>query len=114
MGAVFAPVGGGSLDKVHAFSILADHLQLEEKPISAIRLDIFRTVWNLGLDFFQQAEQPDPKRLKLYGEGWEMLSDLYEALAEMEEAAMAENHAANLAAFLSARSAEIEQDEAGA
>ena len=99
------PLGGGRIDKVEAFNILFECLQLEERSISAVRLDIFRLVFQLGQQIACESKKEN-NSLELWDESWGMLKGLYEGLAEIEGRVMQGTHEANLKQFLSLRSVE--------
>lgn len=111
MGAVYAPLGGGRIGKVEAFNILSDSLQLEERPISAIRLDLFRLVFLLGQHISYESKHGS-NTLELWDENWDMLNGLYEGLAAIEGRVMKETHEANLKQFLSSRSVDQFEEDA--
>lgn len=104
--AVFAPIGGGRLNKVEAFDILSERLGIHERPLSTVRLDLFRLVFLLGTEFQEQRGNPRKNQLELWDEGWSLIGDLYESLAEIETQAMKPTHEATLRRFLDERSAE--------
>ncbi|MDQ2773242.1 MAG: hypothetical protein M3Y54_22380 [Bacteroidota bacterium] len=105
MGAVYMPLGGGSINKVDAFNILSDRLLLEEKPISTLRLEVFRLVFTLGQHISYHGTK-GKNDLDLWQESWDMLAGFYEGLAEIEDLVMADTHQANLQQVLELRSAE--------
>ncbi len=110
VGAIFTPIGGGRLDKAQAFDVLAEALHIDERPIGAVRTDLFRLVFEVGgyalaqLDRTAQGRPP----LVLWGESWQLLGALYEALNGLELEAMRSTHAANLEQFLTERAAEAD------
>ncbi len=104
------PLGGGHINKVDAFNILSERLLLEEKPISELRLEIFRMVILLGRFMTSDINQ-GKNSLELWEENWDMLNGLYEGLAEIEGLVMKDTHEANLKQFLKLRSAaQLEED----
>jgi hypothetical protein len=110
MGAVYMPLGGGHINKVDVFNILSEKLQLEEKPLSELRLGVFRMVYLLGQHMDYEG-QHGKNSLNLWQENWDMLSGLYEGLAEIESLVMKDTHEANLKQFLELRRAEqLEED----
>ncbi len=111
MGAFYAPLGGGRIGKAEAFNILSEKLQLEEKPISMIRLEVFRLVSLLGQHIAFDS-QNGKNTLELWRENWDMLNGLYEGLAEIEGLVMKDTHQANLQRFLALRSAEQFEEDA--
>lgn len=112
MGAVFSPIGGGAIGKAEAFDLLAERLNLLETPISEVRRNIFRLVFQLGTDSQNQIGNPRNPSLELEQESWALLGDLYEGLSDIEERAMKAPHADNLALFLERRAAEQAQNDA--
>ncbi len=104
------PLGGGHINKVDVFNILSEKLQLEEKPLSELRLGVFRMVYLLGQHMDYEG-QHGKNSLNLWQENWDMLSGLYEGLAEIESLVMKDTHEANLKQFLELRRAEqLEED----
>lgn len=112
MYAQFTPIAGGSLAPAKAFNILAERLGITEQPISQVRRRLFRFLH----DFTQLALQhPDTvKKLALVEDGIEVLADLYEGLADVEDEAQTETCKANLATYLEARALAARQEEAQA
>lgn len=105
------PLGGGSINKVDAFNILSDRLQLEEKPISTLRLEVFRLVFLLGQHISYHGIR-GKNDLDLWEENWAMLGGLYEGLAEIEDLVMSDTHQDNLKRVLELRSDEqLQEDE---
>lgn len=101
--AVFAPIGGGRISKAEAFDVLAEKLGLEERPLSEIRRDVFRLVFDLGRFAFEHG-QHGKIGLDMWAESFEALGGLYEGLAGMEHQAMEPTHKANLERYLHERS----------
>jgi hypothetical protein len=95
MDAVFSPIGGGRIGKAEAFDILAEGLGIEDRPLSAARLDLFYLVLGLGRHF---AEAPlSGNAAEVPVECWDVMGGLYHGLAHLEAAAMKQLHADNLA-----------------
>lgn len=114
MGAVFTPLGGGSIGKAEAFDIMAEQLCIHERPLSEVRLDVFRLVFQLGTEFQAQSKSRGKAESELWDESWALLGGLYEGLAAVEAAAMKTAHAVNTQNFLATRSAKIEAEDRAA
>lgn len=113
MGALFTPIGGGAIGKAEAFDIIAEQLCIHERPLSEVRLYLFRMVFDLGTHSQGQiSNRSNP--VELWDESWELLGNMYEALAEIEKQAMRKPHAENLALFLTTRAAEQEAEDRAA
>lgn len=110
--AVFAPIGGGRIGKAEAFDILAVALGIEDRPISAARLDVFYLVLGLGRHFAQVPMSGNAA--EVYEESWEMMGGLYQGLAHLEAAAMKQLHADNLTLRFATANAEADALESGA
>lgn len=104
------PLGGGHINKVDVFNILSEKLLLEEKPLSQLRLEVFRLVSLLGRHMTSDLNKGE-NGLELWDENWDMLNGLYEGLAEIESLVMKQTHEANLNQYLKLRSSEqLEED----
>lgn len=105
--AIYTPIGGGRLDKVEAFDVLAMHLNIEERPLSEVRLNIFRLVFRLG-SWAMEHKSTNNHPLSEASEGWEELGALYEGLAGLESSAMADSHKLNLSRYMDERAASVQ------
>jgi hypothetical protein len=109
---VFAPIGGGRISKADAFDILAVSLGIEDRPISAARLDVFYLVLGLGRHFAQAPVSGNA--VEVPEECWEVMAGLYQGLAHLEVAAMKQLHADNLALHFATANAEADALESTA
>lgn len=112
MGAVFSPIGGGAIGKAEAFDILAVSLGIEDRPISEARLDLFYLVLGLGRHFSQVPIAGNAVDVSV--DCWEVLGGLYQGLAHLEQAAMKQAHADNLALHFAKANAEHDEEEKAA
>lgn len=102
--AIYTPIGGGRISKADAFDVLAEKLNIEERPISEIRRDVFRLVFSLGRLAVEQGQEGKID-LEIFPESWDVLGAIYEGLAQIEAQSMEPTHQANLTTFLAERSA---------
>jgi len=100
---MFTPIGGGRISKADAFDVLAEKLNIEERPLSEVRRDVFRLVFDIGR-YAVEHGQHGKIDVELWRESFETMGALYEGLAQIEQEAMAPTHKANLDHFMRERS----------